>query len=80
MNTKPLWLYRILEVDDDGDPLDHGVARASDAKELMGFLAKHLTAIVGEGVELTVRVYPLYDTAAGVLTSPSSFDVKFGTR
>jgi hypothetical protein len=77
---KTLWLYRILEVDDDGDPLDHGAARALDEEELMGMLGKRMTNIVGTGVQLTARIYEMTDRRSGVLDSGMYSDVKFGTR
>jgi hypothetical protein len=78
--TKPLWLYRVLETDDDGDPLDHGAARADTHDELIGYLSKHLTDLVGEGIELTVRVYPTYDAESGVMRSINMYETKIGTR
>lgn len=77
---KTLWLYRILEVDDDGDPLDHGVARADDEDELVKMLSKRMSNIVGDGVELTARLYEMEDRRSGILQSALYHDVKFGTR
>lgn len=77
---KTLWLYRILEVDDDGDPLDHGAARALDEEELTEMLGKRMANIVGTGVQLTARIYEMTDRRSGVLESDMYSDVKFGTR
>jgi hypothetical protein len=77
---KTLWLYRILEVDDDGDPLDHGAARALDEEELCEMLSKRMANIVGEGVQLTARIYEMTDRRSGILDSSLYQDVKFGTR
>ena len=77
---KKLYLYRIMETDDDGDPLDHGVARADDEEELTKMLSKRMANIVGDGVELTARLYELEDRRSGILDSALYHDVKFGTR
>lgn len=73
MLTTPLqyYGYRVLENDDDGDPLDHGVVAAYTAPEAFSYVRSRLTAIrtpsEAEDGALTVRLYPLtLPTAPGL--------------
>lgn len=71
-----LYLYRVLENDEDGDPFDHGVIRAKDREELEELLMERLTQCVPDG-RYEVRVYPLDDRSdSGCLGSNESFILK----
>jgi hypothetical protein len=58
--TESLYLYRVLENDDEGDPLDFGVVRAPDVSEAATLVTRRLSDVLGEG-EYDVRLYPLID-------------------
>ena len=62
-----LYLYRVLETDDDNDPLDHGVARATSIEEAAELIRLRLSELgMEDGIEF--KVYPLVDTIdVGVL-------------
>lgn len=64
-----LYLYRTLDVDDDGDPLDHGVLRAASVEDIPNMLREHFRAFFDApgGHVCPVRVYPLVDVEVGVL-------------
>jgi RNA polymerase subunit RPABC4/transcription elongation factor Spt4 len=66
VNAKPTtqWLYRVLEQDDDGDPLDFGAVTAASLPEAQELVAAHLRDILGDDVwsELPVRFYPVTGT------------------
>lgn len=67
-----LFLFRVLENDGDGDPLDHGAVRASSIDALSPLLAERFEAhgCCGYGCPVTVRVYQLSDRAdQGMLES-----------
>jgi len=50
------WLYRVLEQDEDGDPLDFGVVNADAFVEAQECVTRHLNTIMSvESVE--VRFY-----------------------
>ena len=50
------WLYRVLENDDDGDPLDFGMVSATNGPEADGKVRRYLQdALEMKGV--TVRLY-----------------------
>jgi hypothetical protein len=62
-----LWLYRVKEIDDDGDPLDHGVVKATTVKLAQKLVTKRLQEVLGDG-SYPVRLYMLRDQLhAGVL-------------
>lgn len=58
------WLYRVLEQDDDGDPLDFGAVSAASLGEATELVTAHLIDILGDDVweELPVRFYPVTST------------------
>lgn len=73
-----LYQYRVLETDDDGDPMDHGVVRADDFDEACALVEAHLTDLqlsdewTCSGVE--VRFYQLRDRSTpGVLKSTDDY-------
>jgi hypothetical protein len=71
-----LFQYRVLEMDDDGDPLDHGVVRADHVREACALVAAHLRLLVeleADDEPLTVRFYPLRDAPTGVLRSAGAY-------
>ena len=59
-----LWLYRCLDTDDDGDPLDFGVVAATDSDAARVAVTAHLTEL-GIG-DTEVRLYPIQSVANGV--------------
>jgi hypothetical protein len=66
-NTLQLFLYRTMEVDEDGDPYDHGNVRAPDFEGAAALLQEHLADF---GSSFSVRLYQLRDREdAGVLES-----------
>ena len=68
------WLYRVLEQDDEGDPLDFGAVTAASLAEAQELVAAHLTDIVGDcgWLELPVRFYPV-TRASGVWETSSAY-------
>jgi len=73
------WLYRVLQMDDDGDPLDHGVVKAREMRDVKRYLTRHLDHTIGifDGM---VRIYPLQDAERGVLKSVKYKDIRINTR
>ena len=64
-----LYQYRVLDTDDEGDPLDHGVVCAKTLKEAVALVGAHLAEIISDE-EVEVRFYELIDAGAtGVLAS-----------
>ena len=66
-----LFLYRSVENDDEGDPIDHGVLRAMSESDIPTILRDRVTTLLGEDFE-TVEffIYPLLDSGqSGVLGS-----------
>ena len=62
----PLYLYRVPDTDDAGDPVDFGSVRANNSEELATLLRERFAAIVGDGVgALVVRVSPVADVSVG---------------
>jgi hypothetical protein len=62
MNTLRLFLYRVLENDDDGDPLDFGPVFAADLARAKVLVKAHLLTLGSfgwEGGTLRVRFYDL---------------------
>lgn len=53
-----IWLYRVLENDDEGDPLDFGVVEASTFDEAQKKVTAHLVEIHGD-FDQTVRFYKI---------------------
>lgn len=69
-----LFLYR-LEDDDEGDPRDDGVVRATDLAEAMKAVEVHLGDMLDTD-KYKARFYDLQDTGGpGVLASESFKDV-----
>lgn len=62
----PLFLYRTLDSDTDGDPLDFGLVRAPDDKAATRFVGEHLVDVLGE--EIGPMEFKLYEVV------PSSKD------
>ncbi len=61
-NETSLFLYRTLDWDGDGDPLDHGVVRAEDLPHAVRIITAWLREVCeGDEVGVKVRVYPLAD-------------------
>jgi hypothetical protein len=60
-----LYQHRILENDDGGDPLDHGVVRADSTEATLTFIRSRGRALDLEDISvsppLRVRLYPLRD-------------------
>ncbi len=75
-----LYMYRVLEVDDECDPLDHGVVRAASVEEAAKFVEAHLReigqlSVGGDDDEcLLVRFYALKDSGEGGVFSSDSYD------
>lgn len=68
-----LYIYRTLDTDSDGDPLDFGVVRASDSMEAARFVDARLVKVLGgETGNLEFRLYPLGDNGAKGIISASS--------
>jgi hypothetical protein len=65
-----LYQYRILENDDEGDPLDHGVVRADSREAALTFIRSRSRALDLEDVSvsppLRVRLYPLRGDGASI--------------
>lgn len=75
------FLYRTIDTDDEGDPLDFGVVRAYERDQAADEIAKHLDT-VGLSVQI-VRIYQLDDRQAfGVLGSlpPVTYVITPGAR
>lgn len=73
-----LYGYRLLESDDDGDPLDHGIVLADSEQQAADFVAAHLVDVL-EDWNGTVRVYDHGAVAtwpAGVLESSGFVDIE----
>jgi len=71
-----LYLYRVLNTDDDGDPLDHGVVRAADLDAAAHWVEDHMREIFGKDWGgISVRFYALRDDGAdGVLDGATGED------
>lgn len=73
-----LYLYRVLENDQDGDPWDHGAVRANDSDEVQMILTIHVRNTLDTLVEfpLKVRIYTTADDPlkAGVVATPGFID------
>lgn len=80
METR-LYLYRVLLLDCDGDPKDHGVLRAKGMKAALRIIRDRLqhlyddpTAHKKVKIKLPVRVYPLqHSDAEGILETVGDF-------
>lgn len=70
--SNPLYLYRTLEIDDDGDPMDHGTLRAKTPERIREILTARLDELGYEG-SLEIRIYPLQDLEEGILESTDEF-------
>jgi len=57
-----LYLYRVLDLDEDGDPLDHGVVRAVSVDAAARYVGARLREIFEADCQpMTVRFYALRD-------------------
>jgi len=65
--AKSIWLYRVLENDEEGDPYDFGVVRASNAEQARRYVEARLELCIPAGEPVTVKLYPLKDQDSGVL-------------
>jgi hypothetical protein len=66
--TTQLYQYRVLENDDAGDPLDHGVVRAASVDAAKVFVRERLAEVLTlDARRAYVRLYPLKDVKRGVL-------------
>lgn len=66
--------YRVLENDDEGDPIDHGVVSATDAGHAEDIVRTHLTLLGNEDTTLVVRFYPLKSRkSAGIWADADNF-------
>lgn len=70
-----MWLYRVLEVDDDLDPVDHGIVRAKDLDAAVAFVAARLGSFWDEE-EVAVRFYSIPDFDIGIPESGQLVDVR----
>jgi hypothetical protein len=72
------WLYRVLEMDDDGDPLDFGAVSAASLAEAQELVREHLADILGnDGWEaLPVRFYAVTSTTGVYETSTTLVDTE----
>lgn len=59
----PLWLYRTVNVDSDGCPIDFGAVRAATREDAARFVVAHL----GADLEDDFYLYPIANVSAGVL-------------
>lgn len=65
--TTTLFLYRTTDVDEDGEPLDHGVLRAADETQGLSVLASRLADLrlfsaINPGNTIGVRIHPVADS------------------
>lgn len=64
----PIYCYRTLELDEDGDPYDHGVVRAHTRREAAKFVSERLQEVAPGAAFF--KLYPLVDVEEdGVLGS-----------
>lgn len=63
MADMKLWLYRTKDIDEDGDPIDHGVVKASTKKLAISLVTKRLKSIIDttDSAGLDVKLYLLRD-------------------
>ena len=66
------WLYRVLENDEDGDPIDFGIVRASDKDDAVNFVTERLREIGFSG-RWPLRLYPLAEVDCGVPETAGDF-------
>lgn len=65
-----LYSYRVLENDEDGDPLDHGVVRAMTMEGALRVVREHLKTLDQYEEMESVRIYGLDDrNTSGVLST-----------
>lgn len=68
------WLYRVLENDDVGDPLDFGMVSAASAPEADGRVRRYLLNVIGLDSGTLVRMYEqqrmdgVWESVGGVRT------------
>lgn len=53
------YIYRILDVDSDGDPLDHGVVEADSENHALELLQQRFSRVIPAAGKITVRLYPV---------------------
>lgn len=68
------WFYRVLENDDEGDPLDFGAVSADNFQEAKQLVTAHLVTILGE-FSNRVRFYDITSTV-GVFETENYKDVR----
>jgi hypothetical protein len=71
------WLYRVLEQDNDGDPLDFGAVTAAGLAEAQELVRAHLADVLGDDVynALPVRFYTVTRTIGVYETSRTLINV-----
>jgi hypothetical protein len=69
-----LILYRVMEIDGDGDPLDFGVVSTASPDRAKLLLEPRLASL-GICGDVIVRLYPLEDGSDAVLESDTFEDV-----
>lgn len=69
-----LFLYRTLDSDEDGDPVDHGVLRAMTIDQARQLVLEHIGNLDNRDSVDTVRIYPLRDrNTSGILEEAEMF-------
>lgn len=53
------YIYRVLDVDSDGDPLDHGVVEADSENHALDLLQHRFSRVIPFAGTITVRLYPV---------------------
>jgi hypothetical protein len=66
-----IYLYRVVENDEDGDPYDFGVLRAADADAAFEIVADRLNDLGGRTWE--VRLYPQKEVAVGIFEDAGNY-------
>jgi hypothetical protein len=69
---KRLWMYRVLGFDDEGDPIEHGLVRASSKKDAVILIKQHLKDILETSYPF--RLYEVIDKSGGILESSGYTD------
>lgn len=72
-----LFLYRTVDSDEDGDPLDFGVLRAFDTADALKIVQSHLFHLGFEDPLPDYWIYELFDSGLpGVIKSRTRFNPK----
>jgi hypothetical protein len=58
-NMPTEYIYRVLDVDSDGDPLDHGVVEADSENHALDLLQQRFSRVIPFAGTITVRLYPV---------------------